>query len=126
MGKLLDLEEMRRRHKEGEDPFELAIEKWVRIRDYLAEEADPKRYLEAFQSALSKILFCLDYRDLCVLCPLEKICLDGQSRYYQILQHLQAYAVADPPLPREPLLELIDSYILDLEQYRASWLRKSH
>ena len=126
MGKLLDLEEMQRRHKEGEDPFELAIEKWVRIRDYLAEEADPKRYLEAFQSGLSKILFCLDYRDLCVLCPLEKICLDGQSRYYQTLQQLQAYAVADPPLPREPLLELIDSYILDLEQYRASWLRKSN
>ena len=60
MGKWLDLEEMQRRHKEGEDPFELAIEKWVRIRKYLAEKVDPKRYLEAFQSGLSKILFCLD------------------------------------------------------------------
>lgn len=61
-----------------------------------------------------------------MLCPLEKICLDGQSRDYQILQHLPAYAVADPPLPREPLMELVDSYIPDLEQSRASWLRKSH
>ncbi len=61
-----------------------------------------------------------------MLCPLEKICLDGRRRYYQILQHLQVYAVADPPLPREPLMELIDSYIPDLEQSRASRLRKSH
>ncbi len=60
MGKLLDWEEMQRRHKEGEDPFEPAIAKWARIREYLVEEVDSKRYLEAFQNGLSKILFGLD------------------------------------------------------------------
>ena len=41
MVKLLDLEEMERRHTKGEDPFDLAIEKWVRIREYLLEKSGP-------------------------------------------------------------------------------------
>jgi hypothetical protein len=126
MGKLLDLEEMRRRHKDGEDPFDLIIEKWRRIREYLAERGDTQRYLEAFKSATDKILFCLDYKDRCLFCPLERICLDDQSLYHWVLQHLEAYASADPPLPAEPLMELIDSYIEDLERYREVWVRRSH
>lgn len=126
MVKLLDLEEMRRRHKEGEDPFDLIIEKWLRIREYLAERGDAHRYQEAFQSAMGKILFCLDYKDLCLFCPLERICLDDQSLYHRVLQHLQAYACADPPLPPAPLMDLIDSYILDLKRYREVWVRRSH
>jgi len=126
MDRLLDLEEMNRRHKEGEDPFDLAIEKWVRIREYLLENGGASHYQEAFQNGLSKILFCLDYQERCLLCPLERICLDGQSRYYQIMQQLQTYAQAESPLSREPLLKLIDSYIGELRQYREGWLRKSH
>lgn len=38
MVKLLDLEEMEKRHEKGEDPFALAIEKWERIRDFLLEK----------------------------------------------------------------------------------------
>jgi hypothetical protein len=123
---LLDFEEMVSRHKKGEDPFELAIEKWVRIRDFLQKKAAPDRYREAFQCGSTKILFCLDYKDHCPLCPLEKVCFDSQSLYYQIMRFLQVYSLAGALLPREPLIELLEFYIRDLNGYREEWLRKSN
>lgn len=126
MEKLLDLDEMVDRHKQGEDPFDLAIEKWVRLRDFLTRKADPARYREAFQCGSTKILFCLDYQDHCPLCPLERVCFDSQSLYYQIMRFLQVYTLAGKMLPREPLIELINSYIRDLNGYREDWLKMSH
>ena len=126
MAMLLDLEEMVRRHKLGEDPFDLAIEKWVRIRDFLTPKADPDRYRQAFQCGSTKILFCLDYKDHCPFCPLGNVCFDGQSLYYQIMRSLQVYSLAGALLPAEPLLELIESYILQLNGYRDEWRKKSH
>lgn len=126
MNKLLDLEEMVRRHKTGEDPFALAIEKWVRIRDFLGRKASPENYRQAFQCGSTKIIFCLDYKDHCLFCPLERVCFDSQSLYYQIMRFLQVYSLAGALLPREPLIELIDSYILDLNGYRAEWVKMSN
>jgi hypothetical protein len=123
---LLDFEEMASRHKNGEDPFELAIEKWVRLRDFLLLKADPSRYREAFRCGSTKIVFCVDYQDHCPLCPLEKVCFDGQSLYYQIMRFLQVYSLAGALLPRGPLIELIDFYIKDLNGYREEWLRKAN
>ncbi|MBU1208501.1 MAG: hypothetical protein ABH969_03870 [Pseudomonadota bacterium] len=125
MIKLLGLEEMEWRHEKGEDPFALAIEKWVRIRDFLLEKADPARYKEAFQCGSTKNLFCLDYNNHCFLCPLVGICNDSQSLYYQIMRHLQVYTLAGALLPRGPLIELIEFYIRDLQGYRQEWLKKS-
>jgi hypothetical protein len=126
MTMLLDLEEMVRRHKQGEDPFELAIEKWVRIRDYLIKKADPERYREAFHCGSTKIIFCLDYKDHCPFCPMENVCFDSQSLYYQIMRYLQVYSLAGALLPRSPVLELIESYIRNLHSTREEWRRKSH
>jgi hypothetical protein len=123
---LLDLEEMVRRHKQGEDPFELAIEKWVRILDYLKKKADPERYREAFHCGSTKIIFCLDYKDHCPFCPMESVCFDSQSLYYQIMRSLRVYSLAGALLPREPVIQLIESYIGDLRGYRDEWLKKSH
>jgi len=126
MVKLLELEEMVRRHKQGEDPFDLAIEKWVRIRDFLTLKGDPENYRKAFQCGSTKIIFCFDYKDHCPFCPLEKICLDSESLYYQIMRNLQVYSLAGAFLPRQPLIELINSYIRDLNTYREEWRKKSH
>jgi len=126
MAMLLDLKEMVRRHKQGEDPFDLAIEKWVRIRDYLIKKADPERYREAFHCGSAKIIFCLDYKDHCPFCPMESVCFDGQSLYYQIMRSLRVYSLAGALLPREPVIQLIESYIGDLRGYRNEWLKKSH
>ena len=123
---LLDFKEMVSRHKNGEDPFELAIEKWVRLRDFLLLKAGPSRYREAFRCGSTKIVFCVDYQDHCPLCPLEKVCFDGQSLYYQIMRFLQVYSLAGALLPRGPLIELIDFYIKDLNGYREEWLRKAN
>jgi hypothetical protein len=126
MVKLLDLQEMQKRHEKGEDPFALAIEKWVRIRDFLLEKDDPGRYKQAFQCGSTKIIFCLDYQNHCFLCPLAGVCFDSQSLYYQIMRHLQVYSTAGALLPKGPLIELIESYIRDLDGYRQQWLRKGH
>ena len=126
MATLLDMEEMVRRHKQGEDPFDLAIEKWVRIRDYLMKQSGPDRYREAFHCGSTKIIFCLDYKDHCPFCPMENVCFDSQSLYYQIMRSLQVYSLAGALLPREPVLQLIESYIGDLRGYRDEWLKKSH
>ena len=122
---LLGLEEMQWRHEKGEDPFALAIEKWLRIRGFLLEKVDPTRYQEAFQCGSTKILFCLDYKNYCSLCPLVSVCHDSQSIYYQVMRHLQVYTLAGALLPRGPLIELIDFYIRDLKGYRQEWLKKS-
>jgi hypothetical protein len=126
MTKLLSLEEMEERHKGGEDPFALAIEKWIRIRDFLREKSIPSRYREAFHCASTKILFCVDYKGHCLLCPLESICFDDQSLYYQIMRHLQVYGLAGSLLPRTPILEMIDIYIRDLHGCRRDWVRRSN
>ena len=126
MTKLLTLEDMEERHKGGEDPFSLAIEKWIRIRDFLHEKSIPSRYREAFHCASTKILFCLDYKGHCLLCPLESICSDNQSLYYQIMRHLQVYSLAGSFLPRTPILEMIDIYIRDLHGCRRDWVRRSN
>jgi len=126
MVKLLDLEEMERRHKNGEDPFDLAIEKWERIREYLLEKPDPSRFQEAFHCGSTKIIFCLDYKNHCSLCPLECVCFDSQSLYYQVMRHLQVYSLAGVLLPRAPLIELIEAYIRNLCFRREEWRKKSH
>jgi len=126
MTKLLSLEDMEERYKGGEDPFSLAIEKWIRIRDFLREKSIPSRYREAFHCASTKILFCLDYKGHCLLCPLESICSDDQSLYYQIMRHLQVYSLAGSFLPRTPILEMIDIYIRDLHGCRRDWVRRSN
>jgi len=126
MMRLLSLEEMERRHKGGEDPFALVIEKWIRIRDFLREKSVPSRYREAFHCASTKILFCLDYQGHCLLCPLESSCSDDQSLYYQIMRHLQVYSLAGSLLPRTPILEMIDTYIRDLHGCQRDWVRKSN
>jgi hypothetical protein len=123
---LLGFDEMVSRHKAGEDPFDLAIEKWVRIRDFLVRKKDPARYQEAFQCGSTKTLFCLDYKNYCTLCPMEFICFDSQSLYYQIMRCLQVYSIAGTFLPLEPLVELINTYIRDLNQYRDDWVKRSH
>lgn len=126
MVKLMGLEEMEQRHERGEDPFSLAIEKWVRIRDFLLEKADPGRYKEAFQCGSTKIIFCLDYKNHCSLCPLEKVCFDSRSLYYQIMRHLQVYTLAGALLPKGPVIKLIECYIRELDGYRREWLEKGH
>ncbi len=126
MVKLLSLEEMERRHQEGEDPFALAIEKWIRIRDFLREKSNPARYREAFHCASTKVIFCLDYSGHCFHCPLESTCFDNQSLYYQIVRHLQVYSIAGTLLPRGPVLEMIESYIGDLRGTRRDWMKRSN
>jgi len=126
MVKLLDLQEMQKRHEKGEDPFALAIEKWVRIRDFLLEKDDPGRYKDAFQCGSTKIIFCLDYQNHCPLCPLAGVCFDSQSLYYQIMRQLQVYSMAGALLSKGPLIDWIESYIKDLDGYRQEWLKKRH
>jgi len=126
MVKLLELEEMERRHRRGEDPFDLAIEKWVRIREFLVEKGDPARFKQAFDCGSTKIIFCLDYKNHCSLCPLEGVCFDSQSLYYQVMRHLQVYSLAGALLPRAPLIDLIEAYIQNLRSRRDEWLKKSH
>ena len=57
---------------------------------------------------------------------MENVCFDSQSLYYQIMRSLQVYSLAGALLPREPVLQLIESYIGDLRGYRDEWLKKSH
>ncbi len=126
MIRLLDLEEMERRHKGGEDPFDLAIEKWIRIKDFLMEKADAERYKQAYQCGLTKIIFCLDYQTYCHLCPLNSVCSNNESLYYQIMRHLNVYSLVGTLLPRGPLVELMERYIRDMDERRKEWLKKSH
>jgi hypothetical protein len=126
MATLMNLDEMERRHRDGEDPFDLAIEKWVRIREFLAEKGEPNRYKEALVCGSTKIVFCQDYKNHCILCPLEGFCLNNRSLFYQVMRSLQVYTLIGRLLPPTPLIELIESYIRDLDGYRMEWVKRSN
>jgi hypothetical protein len=80
MAQLMTISEMRDRYKKKEDPFDLTIEKWIRIRRFLDTASTVSDFNNLFQAANVAIPFCFEYqpRD-CAGCPLEKMCGYGKS-----------------------------------------------
>jgi hypothetical protein len=123
MGSLVTYREIVARYEKGENAFDLTLEKWVRIRESLGKAFTLSRFKEILDAAVIKIPLCLEYRDNCVLCPLESVCSrGGQGSFGKFMRAIQAYCIAGDLLPKSPLLGLADQIISELESCKRESL----
>lgn len=111
-------EEMQRRYQEGEDPMDLVIEKWVRIRDCLPFAFTREDFVEILQAAQVPIPFCQEHgaRRECHRCPIHRLCQaeEEESMWSGLWRLLQAYAWAGDLLPLEPLQGAVERFVKEL------------
>lgn len=62
MGQLMTFFEMQERYQKKEDPFDLTIEKWVRIRSFVDTASTVSDYQALFQAANVAVPFCVEYQ----------------------------------------------------------------
>jgi hypothetical protein len=118
---LMTTTEMQERHQGKEDPFDLTLKKWTRIRHYLDACSTLGDFQKLFHAAAIPVPFCFTYQiEECLGCPLETICARGRGeKFIRVMRIIQAYVVAGDMLPNEPLTSEIDSFIMELEVLRA-------
>jgi len=121
MSQLMTTSEMQERYQGKEDPFDLALEKWTRIRRILDRSVTLRDFQRVFNAAAIPVPFCYEYQAMgCYGCPLETICARGRGeRFIRVMRIIQAYVLAGDMLPQEPLISEVDTFMLELEMVRA-------
>jgi len=125
MGYLMTISEMIDRYNGKEDPFDLTIEKWKRIRQSADAASNLKNFQELFQAANVAVPFCFLYQSQdCEGCPLADVCARGkQGRLLKVMKliQLQILAILAGNLtPKEPLRSEIDGLLNDLESAKSA------
>lgn len=121
MTQLFTIKEMRERFQKRDDPFDLTIEKWVRIRKFIETALALSDFQELLRGAVVAVPFCFEYQMKgCLGCPLEKVCGGGRGEKFQrIMRLIQAYTLAGDMLPKERLISEINDFLMELEMIRA-------
>lgn len=121
MNQLMTASEMQERYRGKEDPFDLTLEKWTRIRRALTRSVTLRDFKEVFNAAAIPVPFCYEYQARgCLGCPLETICARGRGeKFIRVMRIIQAYVLAGDMLPQEPLTSEVDTFVLELEMVRA-------
>jgi hypothetical protein len=122
MSPLMTISEMEMRYQRREDPFDLTIEKWHRIREYIDNETtlNCKELLQAVNIAVP---FCFAYQKrYCVDCPLETVCGPGKGgRLLTIMKLIQFHrlaVLAGTALPKDTLISEVDCVVRELEMLK--------
>ncbi len=125
MGNLLTYQEMVARYEGGENAFDLTLEKWLRIREFIKTAFNTLQFDEVLEAAALKVPLCLEHEDNCGLCPLEAICSRGQEgSFMRFMRAIQAYCIAGDLLPKSSLLGLTDQIISELESCKTESLKR--
>jgi hypothetical protein len=124
MAQLMTISEMRDRYKKKEDPFDLTVEKWIRIRRFLDTASTVSDFNNLFQAANVAIPFCFEYQSRnCTGCPLEKMCGRGRGgRLLKVMRLLQIHVLAilaGNMLLKEPLFSEVDGILTELRTIKA-------
>ncbi|MFQ6079865.1 MAG: hypothetical protein ACE5NJ_12140, partial [Thermodesulfobacteriota bacterium] len=108
------------RYEGGENAFDLSLEKWVRIREFIKTAFTTSHFDEVLEAAALKVPLCLQHKDNCGICPLEAICSRGQEgSFMKFMRAIQAYCIAGDLLPKSSLLDLADQVISELESCKV-------
>ncbi|MFW6147712.1 MAG: hypothetical protein ACOC6B_04890 [Thermodesulfobacteriota bacterium] len=124
MTRLMTAAEMQRRWQNNEDPFDLTIEKWNRIRQFIDSASSVSDFNKLLQAANVAVPFCFQYQIRgCVGCPLEQICGQGRGvKLLKVMKLIQFYSLAilagNMPL-KESLFSEIDGLITELKTIKA-------
>ena len=121
MSQLMTILEMRERYQKKEDSFDLSVEKWIRIRQFLDTALTLSDFKKLFQASTIPVPFCFEYQvKNCLDCPLEKICGRGKGgKFFKMMRIIQAYVLAGDMLPKEPLASEIDDFLMELEMVKT-------
>jgi hypothetical protein len=113
--------EMKERYQAKEDPYDLTLEKWTRIREVLDRSVTLSDFQDVFNAAAIPVPFCYEYQVRgCLACPLETICARGRGeKFIRTMRIIQAYVLAGDMLAKEPLISEVDNFVLELEMVRA-------
>jgi hypothetical protein len=131
MGELMTFFEMQKRYQEKEDPFDLTIEKWIRIGQFVDTASTLSDYQALFQAANLAVPFCFEYqRTNCLGCPLEKICGPGEGeKLLQVMKLIQTHVwaiLAGNKLPKAPLIAEIDGLLMELKMVKSESKEPDH
>ena len=123
MSQLMTFSEMQERYQEREDPFDLTIEKWIRIRSFVDTASTLNDYQALLQAANVAVPFCFEYQiKACSGCPLENICGRGRGeKLLRVMKRIQTHVLAilaGNTLPKEPLITEINSLITELKELK--------
>lgn len=121
MSQLMTILEMQEKYQKKENSFDLTLEKWIRIRQFLDTASTLGDFKELSQAANIPVPFCYEYQIKdCLGCPLEKICGRGKGeKFFKVMRIIQAYVLAADMLPKEPLTSEIDDFLMELEMVKA-------
>jgi len=88
MSQLMTILEMQERYQKKENSFDLTLEKWIRIRQFLDTASTLGDFKELFQAANIPAPFCYEYQIKdCLGCPLEKICGRGKGeKFFKVMR----------------------------------------
>jgi hypothetical protein len=120
MACLMTFSEIRDRYKRKEDPFDLTIEKWIRIRQFLETASSLNDFNELFEAAAIAIPFCFKYQTTnCVGCPLIEMCGRGKGeKLLKVMRLIRMHVLAilaGNVLVKEPLVLEIDDLLAKLK-----------
>ena len=119
MTELLFIEEMKERFEKKEDPFDLTIEKWTRIRKFSETATTKEDFVGILDSSGLIVPLCIVYKRDCPKCPLDKICGSENGKFSRVMRVINAFTLVGDILPKETLLSELDSFINELEMVRA-------
>ena len=107
----MTFEETKNRYEEGEDSFDLVLEKWERILKYSEKAFHLSHFQEILKAAVVPIFLCKEYSMQCHKCPIFNVCKQGRSEDWTTLMRIiQAYAIAGDLLSKEFLFAQIELF----------------
>jgi len=121
---LMTIFEMQIRYQKEEDPFDLTIEKWIRVQQFLDIASTLSDFQELLQAANIAVPFCFEYQIKdCLGCPLEKICGPGKGgKLLKLMKLIETHVLASlagNTLPKAPLISEIDGLLREVEMLKA-------
>jgi hypothetical protein len=123
MSQLMTFSEVQERYQEREDPFDLTIEKWIRIQIFINTASTLNDYQALLQAANVAVPFCFEYQlKGCSGCPLENICGRGRGeKLLKVMKLIQKHVwaiLAGNTLPKEPLILEINGLVTELKKLK--------
>ncbi len=117
--RLLSFQDIVERFRKGENLFDITIEKWRRIRNFLSKKGreDMPAILE---NARMGGPFCLEFNQQCSLCPLISWCRDPNGFYQNVMRYLYMYASTGDYYYKQRAIKEIDKFLEEIRQYKQT------
>jgi len=124
MSELMSFSEIQRRYENREDPFDLTIEKWIRIRQFVDTAQSLRDFQQLLDASNVAVPFCFEYQGKgCLGCPLESLCGPGRGeKLFKVMKLMQTHylaILAGNTMPKDPLIGEIEELMGELEVLKS-------